>query len=378
MTYPVVFWQPTLSIHQASLLRAFAERWAGNVWLIVNEGVSPERLQMGWPNELDYGKVKVVQSPSVGERRDFISSLPSDSVHVISGLGRDQLLRKTARMARQLGHATVHYLEPWDSRRKYRAVLLWFYYYVQAMRIGSRPFFLSTSLLGEKQLRSIGISENRIYSFGYFLDSSKTASAASQADKHDLTRLLFVGNISNLKQTAEVARIINRNPQLKLIFSVIGDGEDRIYIEQLASRDDRIRLLGSLDNEAVRQQMGQADYLILPSQYDGWGAVASEALIEGTPVLVSRNCGVSQTIRVEEAGLSFHPSTEEIQAALEYATQRGVTTLERRNALKKWSERSLTGAAGGRYLVEILNFERAGRRGARPAAPWVSNDILSG
>lgn len=39
--------------------------------------------------------------------------------------------------------------------------------------------------------------------------------------------------------------------------------------------------------------MLNADYLILPSLYDGWGAVVNEGLQSGCKVLVSKDCGAS-------------------------------------------------------------------------------------
>ena len=42
--------------------------------------------------------------------------------------------------------------------------------------------------------------------------------------------------------------------------------------------------------------MAAADVLVLPSRFDGWGAVVNEALMVGTPVICSDRCGASDVI----------------------------------------------------------------------------------
>ena len=42
----------------------------------------------------------------------------------------------------------------------------------------------------------------------------------------------------------------------------------------------------------------QADNLVLPSSHDGWGAVTTEALMVGTPVICSDTCGSSLIVKI--------------------------------------------------------------------------------
>ena len=49
----------------------------------------------------------------------------------------------------------------------------------------------------------------------------------------------------------------------------------------------------------------ESDCLVLPSRYDGWGAVISEALMVGTPVICSDNCGAANVVTASNVGSVF-------------------------------------------------------------------------
>ena len=51
--------------------------------------------------------------------------------------------------------------------------------------------------------------------------------------------------------------------------------------------------------------MSSADCLILPSRHDGWGAVVSEALMVGTPVICSDACGSAGVVHASGVGGVF-------------------------------------------------------------------------
>jgi hypothetical protein len=62
---------------------------------------------------------------------------------------------------------------------------------------------------------------------------------------------------------------------------------------------------GSYLSTEVPRAMAQADCLVLPSIHDGWGAVASESLMVGTPVVCSDACGVAGVVQASGVGGVF-------------------------------------------------------------------------
>jgi glycosyltransferase involved in cell wall biosynthesis len=70
---------------------------------------------------------------------------------------------------------------------------------------------------------------------------------------------------------------------------------------------DRIRLLGSVDQDLLAQWYRAADLLVLPTFREGAPNVVREALACGTPVVASRVGGVPELITSEERGLLVAP-----------------------------------------------------------------------
>ena len=68
---------------------------------------------------------------------------------------------------------------------------------------------------------------------------------------------------------------------------------------------DKIHFLGTKPQTEVPTYMQQADIFILPSVYDGWGAVVNEALQAGCYVICSDAAGASDLILQDDSGIPF-------------------------------------------------------------------------
>jgi teichuronic acid biosynthesis glycosyltransferase TuaC len=87
---------------------------------------------------------------------------------------------------------------------------------------------------------------------------------------------------------------------------IVGSGPDRQQLENLAVRlgvQDRVRFLGSLDQNSLCEVYNCADALVLASSREGWANVLLESMACGTPVLGSAVWGTPEVIARPEAGL---------------------------------------------------------------------------
>jgi glycosyltransferase involved in cell wall biosynthesis len=110
------------------------------------------------------------------------------------------------------------------------------------------------------------------------------------------------------------------------------------------------------------------DLLLLPSRYDGWGAVVNEALMCGVPVVCSDNCGAAELLREPWRGATFKAgSAEDLRMVLRRWMERGKLTKQSRVRIREWSS-AIEGAPLARYFVEVVEFVRDG--GVRPIPPW--------
>lgn len=76
---------------------------------------------------------------------------------------------------------------------------------------------------------------------------------------------------------------------------IIGDGPEREHLEALAGRGAGVRLLGRLDDEAVRARYRTAAAVLLPGEED-FGLVPVEAQACGRPVVALGRGGATETV----------------------------------------------------------------------------------
>ena len=87
---------------------------------------------------------------------------------------------------------------------------------------------------------------------------------------------------------------------------IAGAGPEQAALEKLAQRigvRDRVRFLGVLDQNALREIYNGIDVLILASSREGWANVLLEAMACGTPVIASSVWGTPEVVAAPEAGL---------------------------------------------------------------------------
>lgn len=101
---------------------------------------------------------------------------------------------------------------------------------------------------------------------------------------------------------------------------IVGDGSQKEKLEELAKSlhlTDRVIFPGYFDGERLHVWYHMADFFVLPSRYEPFGAVVNEALVYGCPVLASKNIGALEFIQNNVNGIIFNPEEkEEFKTAL--------------------------------------------------------------
>ena len=111
---------------------------------------------------------------------------------------------------------------------------------------------------------------------------------------HDKPYFIYVGNVKphkNLRRLIEAYKLAS--PQLKQDLILVGKKEGFINGENSISElikgfEDRIIFTGYVSDEKLMQYVAQADAMVFPSLYEGFGLPPLEAMAAGTPVIASR------------------------------------------------------------------------------------------
>ena len=119
---------------------------------------------------------------------------------------------------------------------------------------------------------------------------------------------VFAGRLTDQKDLDVALRAVAHVGAARL--DVIGDGPDRLRLEQLA-RDlelgARVRFLGALPREQVLAHVQGADAVVLSSRWENFPHGVVEALALGAPVIATRVGGVPEVVHDGENGLLVAP-----------------------------------------------------------------------
>jgi glycosyltransferase involved in cell wall biosynthesis len=364
----VWFWQRTVSPHMAGLAAALAQRGVSTTY--VAEGtLTEDRIKLGW--ELSsLGDARLLFAPDDATAVELISQAARDSLHICQGLRANGVVAAAQRAlaARRLRQCVV--MEGVDDRGwkgwLRRGLYAWLVL-TQRSRIRA---FLATGAGTAEWLVARGAPADAVFPFGYFLAEARHARPA-RAPCEKSFRVLFVGQFVERKRLDLLinALAIIGSHEVELV--VVGSGPLEQELRALAELKlgPRVSWLGVRAHSEVPAIMASADCLVLPSRFDGWGAVASEALLAGTPVVCSDKCGCREVVRLGGGNVFAEGDAQDLQAALDGMIRKGPPSPAERERLTRWA--AVLGAeAGAAYLEEILIQITDGGR-ERPEPPWL-------
>jgi glycosyltransferase involved in cell wall biosynthesis len=128
-------------------------------------------------------------------------------------------------------------------------------------------------------------------------------------------RVLFLGQITLRKGIARLLNVAQSFQSQPIEFLMVGPIQITIPEDLRSNR--KIRWVGPVPRNKVRNYYEQADVFILPTLSDGFALTQLEALAHRLPVIASRRCGDVVTDRVNGLLLE-EPTAEAIEEALRF------------------------------------------------------------
>jgi glycosyltransferase involved in cell wall biosynthesis len=176
-----------------------------------------------------------------------------------------------------------------------------------------------------------------------------------------------------------IARIRAQGAGERLSLDLIGDGESRLYLENMVrdlELEDMVTLRGNIPRAQLYEELCDYDLLVQPSRFEGFGLAVVEAMVARVPVLVSDLEGPREIIEGGLFGLLFRPEEDaecarQIQYILKTKDSAAMMELKsaaREHALEKFDIKR----TASRYLEEyreILSMKGGTRRGSHLHVP---------
>ncbi len=366
----IVFWQRIVSPHMAGLVRELARR-GHNITYVAERPMSVARASMGW-GAPDVAPANLEFAPDAATMCALLESMPRDAVHICQGLRGNGPIRAVQQVlaARRLRHWVI--METVDDVGGAGLAKRWLYKALLKKFLKTGEGILAIGGGMPSWLTARGVPEAKIVPFAYFLPEAVTAVAAAEVPVRPF-RIAFVGQLIELKRVSDILTALeylkNAAPPPELW--IIGDGPDASSLQKLGAQllPERIHWWGMLPLRRVPEVISQVDLLILPSRHDGWGAVISEALMLGTPVICSDRCGAAVAVKASGVGGVYPMGNIEALTNLIFTTfQKGQITHERRSALRDWAS-VLGSVCGAAYLDDVIqSYEQ---KTSPPPPPWI-------
>lgn len=359
------FWQRMLTPHMAYLALSLWQR-GHDVTYVTEEEMSAERAAMGWQLP-DLLGVTVRFAANARDASALVRAAPTSSVHLTQGFRSNGNISSAQATIRAHGHrhfVVMETVRQQGLRGLAKPAVYWWHFHrwrdslEGVLAIGAdTPAWIS-------RLAPSGLA---VYPFAYFLPELICQLPRSQSPRF---RFMFVGSLNPGKRVDLLLTALAELQGYEFEVELVGDGPSRPQLESLAQEilGNRVVFLGVRPITEIGNLLVQADCLVLPSSHDGWGAVVSEALLAGTPVICSSACGSKVVVDSSGSGGVFETSDlAGLRNLLEAAVLGGKISTAQRQALRSWST-CLSADAGAEYLESLLLASLEKRQA--PPPPW--------
>jgi glycosyltransferase involved in cell wall biosynthesis len=361
----IVFWQRMLTPHMTELARELA-RGGAEVHYVAEEVLSLDRRATGWEAD-ELSEVGVHYVVSHEDARNLVDRFPRHAVHITQGVRANGLIVQAQRRLASEGLRQYAIMEAVDLRGSGGRIKPFLYAARFWALAGKIEGLLAIGEGTPEWVARLSPRSMRAIPFAYFLKGRR---ARLPVREGSIFRFIFVGSLIHSKRVDLLLEALSGLSGRPFEVEIVGDGPNRAQLERQAHAllPGRTVFCGTLVMNDAINRIAAADCLVLPSVHDGWGAVVSEAQINGTPVICSSRCGASGTVRASGFGAVFESGdVDNLRRCLAAMLNKGRIDAAGRDNLGAWA-RCLTAEAGARYLLEIIGQE--GRSAGGIVAPW--------
>lgn len=126
--------------------------------------------------------------------------------------------------------------------------------------------------------------------------------------------ILYVGRLVKVKGLDKLLNAFSKTECNNYKLVLIGEGEERSSLESQILElklEEKVMMPGFFDGIDLYAWYDMANFLILPSIYEPFGAVVNEALSFGCPVIASKYIGALEFIDNDKNGYVFDPLNNE-------------------------------------------------------------------
>lgn len=352
----ILFWEPCLSPHKADFLEEFSKINPHlEVICCADQDLPEDRRNMGWtvPTPKYYRNIVAPDDNVISE---ISSYAPLTTLHIFSGIRWIPTLVKGMVAVRSHNSRYMIMSEPREKNGisgKLRLLQSWI---TEGYHRRNAAAVLAIGRNGPPWFKAAGYSTSKIIPFAYFLPPSAIALTTSSISRK--LRIGFLGRLVKMKgvyDIVESVKLLGENA----IIHIAGSGpEEEALIKRCESEGIESKFYGVLAISEIGSFFSNLDVLVLAStNKDGWGAVVSEALMAGVPVITTPMVGASILLKNNIFGRCVKAgSSTAIRDAVLDLKNTGSLAFDIRQKRAESAREILSANAGALYLTEVISW----------------------
>lgn len=356
----IVFWQNLLSPHQLPyIIHILDDKRISEVVVAVGENMDKNRKKMGWevPEIIERSRCKIFQNPQEDVIRNILSENENDSWHLFSGIRGFEFVFNALKIS-------LDYKVKRGLITERPNTFAFGYTNGKPLWLHKIRFLLQDRKYAKFIDKVFAMGDDAVSYFNSIYKNWETIPFAYCTEIHNCptktingtTNFSFVGSLSWWKAPQDIVKAsIKLNDEINI--SYIGGGDKEIEIKSLAKNYKQIHIMlhGFQSQTKISELLSTQDILILPSIYDGWGAVVNEALQAGLYVICSDKCGAKELLKNPRCGKVFQSGKiEDLAFAMKYCIDNIDTIRKDRFFRKEWANTHISGRVIAHYMIDCL------------------------
>ncbi|AFV97998.1 hypothetical protein B649_08430 [Candidatus Sulfuricurvum sp. RIFRC-1] len=304
----ICIWENIASPHQSYFFQALTDHPKIDLQVRYFERFHDERTALGWKDNDNLPENEQYVIAEVDDALDTVEAW-EERIHIVPGLSYEftkELLNKLIKydlkwihwsersgigLARKL-HYNVwmfNLLQPFASR------ILKSDYANKINKYAMGVF--AQGHLAKQDFIGWGVQKNKIEHLFYTIDKMrKSEKLPDDLKKHEKKLMfLYAGSLDDRKGITVLLNAFSKlqNSHNWLLILVGQDKSDGGYVRMAINLGINVVFTGSKSIEIVPQYICSADVFVLPTLFDGWGAVINEAAALGKPMISTDQCGAA-------------------------------------------------------------------------------------
>ncbi len=312
----VVFISNFLTHHQVPFCLEMQKRLGEDFKFISTVKIFDWRLKLGFKdldNEYDF----VVKAYENEESKALAKKLTLESDVAIIGSTTDEILEERLKQdkltfryrARVFIFPDGFYKTVFNKEK-----LKLFYNRHIKFRKNKNLYMLCANAYGAKDFNFLGLYKNKIYKWGYFLETNKydIDKLIEKKEENKKIEIIWVARFVKWKHPEIVVKLAKRLKKQNINFHIrmLGTGvleeKTRKKVKEL-NLEDVLEIVGQVPSDEVKGYMEKANIFIGTSDsQEGWGAVINESMNAGCAIVANKKMGsVPFLIKNNENGLIY-------------------------------------------------------------------------